>query len=130
MKAQIQTQRQRCEEKREYLSEQFKNYVCYRHLIERNKHQSHFDSDQSISLPFILVSTKDSPDNEVEISFGDCNRSLNIAMKKPMKCIGDADTLMKLRLYKVDREWLRESVPEAEKYMGMLNETQVKDIIE
>jgi len=48
------------------------------------------------------VSTKDCPENEVEISFGEQNKSLNIAMKKPMKCIGDADSLVKLDMYKVN----------------------------
>jgi len=57
---------------------------------------------KAISLPFILISTKDSPDNEVEISYGENNTSLNIAMKEPMKRIGDADTLIRLGLYKVD----------------------------
>ena len=57
--------------------------------------------EKAISLPFILVSTKDTPENEVEISFGEGNHSLSIAMKKSMKCIGDTDTLMKLGMYKV-----------------------------
>jgi hypothetical protein len=62
-------------------------------------------------LPFILVCTKDSPDNEVEITFGENNNSLNIAMKKPLKCIGDADTLMKLKMYKVDKKWMDSYIP-------------------
>lgn len=65
------------------------------------KSKGYYDPSKQIQLPFILVTTKDCPDNEVEISFADSNRSLNIAMKKPMKCIGDADTLMKLGFYKV-----------------------------
>jgi len=27
-------------------------------------------------------------------------------MKKPMKCIGDADSLVKLGMYKVNSDWL------------------------
>ena len=76
-------------------------------------------------MPFILVSTKDSPDNEVEISFGEGNRSLNIAMKKPMKCIGDADTLLKLKLYKLDKDLLDNYVPDYEKIFNVLNEKQI-----
>lgn len=55
-----------------------------------NKHRT-------IALPFILVSTTDTPDNEVstiarlnselqvEIAYGDDKTQLNIAMKKPLK---------------------------------------------
>jgi hypothetical protein len=73
-------------------------------------------------LPFIVVSTKDCPDNEVEISFGESNKSLNIAMRKPMKCIGDADTLMKLKMFKVNKDWLHDSVPDSDKILNLLNE--------
>jgi len=44
------------------------------HLIDRNrdnKAKGYFDENKSIALPFILVSTKDCPSNEVEISFGE-----------------------------------------------------------
>ena len=84
-------------------------------MIERNcdlKTKGYYDPHNSISLPFILVATKDCPENEVEISFGDQNKSLNIAMKKPMKCIGDADTLIRLGLYKVSEEFIFNHIPE------------------
>ena len=84
------------------MSDQLKHYICYKNLIERNRHVSRGMYDKTINLPFILASTKDCPDNQVDIIYGDGNRSLNIAMKKPMKCIGDADALMQLGMYKVD----------------------------
>jgi hypothetical protein len=67
-----------------------------------------------------LVSTKDCPENEVEISFGDNNRTLNIAMKKPMKCIGDADTLIKLGLYKVTEDFILSNIYEGENLLKCL----------
>lgn len=80
-------------------------------------------------MPFILVSTKDSPDNEVEISFGDNNRSLNIAMKKKMKCIGDADTLIKLGLYKVTEEQIANIGPDFYSMFRCLSDKQKKEIL-
>ena len=50
-------------------------------------------------------------------------------MKKPMKCIGDADTLMKLKFYKLERELLVSCVPDADKYLSLLNEKQIDEII-
>ena len=49
------------------------------------------------------MSTKDSIDNEVEIIYNDDKTSVNVAMKKPFLCYGDADTLIQLGLYKVDQ---------------------------
>lgn len=93
-------------------------------MIERNKDREGkgIFENEKINLPFIIVSTKDNPDNEVEISFGENNKSLNIAMKKPMKCMGDADTLMKLKLYKVGKEWMQAYIPESFKVMNLLSD--------
>lgn len=87
------------------LADQVKHYLSYKKLIHRN--QSHetqpgFNKARVLSLPFILVSTKDSPDNEVDINYEDQMTKLNIAIKMPFKCFGDADTLMQLDMYKVD----------------------------
>jgi hypothetical protein len=100
-------------------------------LIERNKEREAkgIFENEKINLPFIIVSTKDSPDNEVEISFGENNKSLNIAMKKPMKCMGDADTLMKLKLYKVDKEWMQTYIPEIQKTINLLTDRQIQEIV-
>lgn len=48
------------------------------------------------------MSTKDSPDNEVDITYREGFTMLNIAMKKPLKCYGDVDALMQLGMYKTD----------------------------
>lgn len=77
---------------------------------------------EKIHLPFVLVSTKDCPENELEFSYGDQNKTLNIAMKKPLKCIGDADTLVKMELYRVNESWIRSNIPEQQKVLGLLNE--------
>lgn len=67
-----------------------------------------------LNLPFILVSTKDSPENEVDITYEDQMTFLNIAIKMPFKCFGDADTLMQLGMYKVDSQFFHEVVPEGQ----------------
>ncbi len=75
------------------------------------------------------MSTKDSPDNELEFSYGDQNRTLNIAMKKPLKCIGDADTLVKMEMYKVGENWMRANIPESHRILSLLNAAQKEQII-
>lgn len=49
-------------------------------------------------------------------------------MKKPLKCIGDADTLMRLGMYKVSKKWLNAYIPENDRILELLNENQVQEI--
>ena len=42
-------------------------------------------------------------------------------MKKPMKCIGDADTLIKLGLYKVSESFIYENIQDGENILKCLN---------
>lgn len=76
---------------------------------------------QTVSLPFVLISTQDTLENEVEISFGEKNQTMNIAMKKQMNFIGDVDALMKLGMYKVKEDWLHQNVPECESVLRALS---------
>jgi len=46
-------------------------------------------------------------------------------MVQPMKCIGDADTLMKLKMYRVTKEWLDTKIPNSEKVLGLLDKRQI-----
>lgn len=41
-------------------------------------------------------------------------------MKKPMKCIGDADALIKLKLHKVNKEWISKNLRDCNKIISML----------
>ncbi|CDW76479.1 transcription factor-like protein dpb-like [Stylonychia lemnae] len=132
LKFQVQQIENRVEQKREVLFDQYKHFISYKNLIHRNKQDKDkgcYDPNKSVSLPFILVSTKDCPDNEVEISFGEQNKSLNIAMKKPMKCIGDADTLIKLEMYKVSQKWVEQVIPDSIPILKSLNEKQRYEIL-
>jgi hypothetical protein len=61
-----------------------------------------------------LVATSDSPDNEVDLLYSEDNSSLNISMKKPFDFYGDADTLMKLGLYRVSEREYANNIPAAE----------------
>lgn len=45
-------------------------------------------------------------------------------MKKPMKCIGDADTLLKLGFYKVSQEWFDCNMAEFKNVLKSLSEKQ------
>lgn len=48
---------------------------------------------------------------------------LNIAMKKPFKCIGDVDALMKLKFYRVPQSWLESEIPPGcERIMSILTQ--------
>jgi hypothetical protein len=105
--------------KKEQLADQVKHYLSYKQLIHRNSHWEHqrrcsglyHPLDRILHLPFILVSTKDSPSNEIDLVYSEDNTSVNIAMKEPFKCYGDADTLMQLGMYKVDEGFYKENVP-------------------
>lgn len=54
---------------------------------------------------------------------------MNIAMKKPMKCIGDADTLIKLGLYKVSEDFITHNIPEGDNILQCLNQRQRDEIL-
>ena len=54
---------------------------------------------------------------------------LNIAIKLPFKCFGDADTLMQLGMYKVDSQFYHNVVPESQQILKCLSQSQVNDII-
>jgi hypothetical protein len=95
--------------------------ISYKHLIQRNQQANQDKGDKYLQLPFILIATKDTADNEVELSYGEKNRTLNISMKKHMKCVGDADVLVNLGLYKVEKEWMQKNYPEAKEVMKFLN---------
>ena len=68
------------------------------------------------------MSTKDSHDNEVDITYGENLTMLNIAMKKPLSCYGDADTLMMLKMYKVDHQFYHEIVPKGNELIKFLTD--------
>lgn len=52
--------------------------------------------------------TEDSRDNEIDVTYGEGHRKIQIAVKKEISCIGDVDTLMKLRFYRVHGWWLKD----------------------
>ena len=54
------------------------------------------------------MATEDSRDNEIDVTYGEANRNIRIAVKKEIKCIGDVDTLMKLRFFRVNGGWLKQ----------------------
>lgn len=54
------------------------------------------------------MATEDCTDNEIDVTYGEANRNIRIAVKKEIKCIGDVDTLMKLRFFRVNGGWLKE----------------------
>lgn len=99
-------------------------------MIDRNRLDQEkgvfFEPDKVVKLPFILVATKDSSDNEVELSYGPGNRSLKIETKKPLKCIGDVDALMKLKFYRASKEWLKNYI--SERIMSLLPPEDLKEI--
>jgi len=98
------------ERKRATLSENLKNFICYKHLIERNEKFQTTDSTL-VRLPFVLLATKDSPENEIDLTYGPQCQTLSIAMKKPFTCIGDVDTLIKLGFSHVPMSWLQQQLP-------------------
>ena len=60
-----------------------------------------------VHLPFVVMATEDSLDNEIDVTYGEGNRNIRIAVKKEIKCIGDVDSLMKLRFFRVNGGWLK-----------------------
>ena len=67
-------------------------------------------------------------DLQVDITFGEKNQVLNIAMKKPLKCYGDVDTLMQLGMYKVDDQFYRQNIPNASQVLKFLSDVHINDI--
>lgn len=57
----------RVQQKRSQLTDYFKHMISYKHLIQRNQQLECQDPEKYLSLPFILIATKDSADNEVEL---------------------------------------------------------------
>ena len=106
----LQEQRTRVEEKRERLCEQLKHVVSYKQLVLRNQREPPQNAT-AVRLPFILVCTRDSPDNEVEFFFGEDGKNLSIAMKQQMRCVGDADVLLRLGFCRATQDWLRTQEP-------------------
>jgi len=48
------------------LGDNIKNFICYRHLIERNikdekDHPNYPNPKEIVKLPFILIETRDTP---------------------------------------------------------------------
>ncbi len=64
-----------------------------------------------MKLPFIMLATSDTQENEMEIQYGPKYNHLNISMKKDLNIIGDVDTLMMLGFYRVPEDWLRKQLP-------------------
>lgn len=95
--------------------------ISYKHLIQRNQEENLSSVDRYLPLPFILIATRDTVDNEVELSYGEKNKTLNISMKKHMKCVGDADVLVNLGLYKVSRDWIQKNYPEGQETLRLLD---------
>ena len=63
-------------------------------------------------LPFILLATEDSTDNEIDITTAKDRRNVRIEVKKEINCIGDVDALMNLQFFRVHGTWLRKEVGE------------------
>jgi hypothetical protein len=75
-----------------------------------------------------LITTKDSPDNKIDLIY-EVNGSLNVAVKKEMNCIGDIDTLMMLKFFKVPENWLCDKIPEGcDNIMEMISKRHLRDI--
>lgn len=83
-----------------------------------------------MKLPFIMLATTDSPDNEIDISYGEGYNYLNIAMRKNLNVIGDVDTLMMLGFYRVPEGWLREQLPRGQEgIMNLISEEELSNIL-
>jgi hypothetical protein len=54
------------------------------------------------------MASEDTTDNEIDVTYGEGYRNIRLAVKKEIKCIGDVDTLMKLRFFRVDGGWLKQ----------------------
>jgi hypothetical protein len=54
------------------------------------------------------MTSEDTTDNEIDVTYGEGSRNIRLAVKKEIKCIGDVDTLMKLRFFRVDGGWLKQ----------------------
>ena len=60
----------RIEDKREMLADQVKHLLSYKQLITRNQmieKTERINKSRTLNLPYILVTTKDCPENEVSI---------------------------------------------------------------
>ena len=53
------------------------------------------------------MATEDSLDNEIDVTYGECNRNIRIAAKREINFIGDVDFLKKLRLFRVYGSWVK-----------------------
>lgn len=76
------------------------------------------------------MATEDCTDNEIDVTYGEANRNIRIAVKKEIKCIGDVDTLMKLRFFRVNGGWLKEQLPTGrDGLLDMLFNETLKEIV-
>ena len=93
------------------------NSICYKHLILRNQafeQRGQIKEDtEKVHLPFILVATEDSTDNEIDVAYDKDKRNALIEVKKEIHCIGDVDALMNLQFYRVHGKWLRQEVEDS-----------------
>jgi hypothetical protein len=59
---------------RAHLADNLKSFICYKHLIERNRKCEAINEitkdTKKVNLPFILMATKDCKDNEIDLFYG------------------------------------------------------------
>ena len=76
------------------------------------------------------MTSEDTTDNEIDVTYGEGSRNIRLAVKKEIKCIGDVDTLMKLRFFRVDGGWLKHQLPTGiDGLLNMLSKETLKDIV-
>ena len=76
------------------------------------------------------MTSEDTTDNEIDVTYGEGSRNIRLAVKKEIKCIGDVDTLMKLRFFRVDGGWLKQQLPTGtDGLLNMLSKETLKDIV-
>jgi hypothetical protein len=79
-----------------------KHVVGLESLIERNKKEELPPKNEVINFPFILLSTKNQRDNEIQLNFSNDKRKLDICVKQPVDLMGDMDALIELGMHQVE----------------------------
>ncbi|TNV74179.1 hypothetical protein FGO68_gene10086 [Halteria grandinella] len=130
LQRQIDAQEKRNEEIREGVSENIKHLICYKHLLERNQkfeHSGEITYDQpKVQLPFILMASKDTKENDIGVFYGKDCKSVAIGSSMPLAFLGDMDMLLKLNFHRVPQEWVEEQMRpySIERAIGALSERQ------
>jgi hypothetical protein len=95
----IRTKQQTIEDKRRDLKEISEKYVWLKGLLERNLGQEPKPSNEELlPFPYILVATQDDPTNSVSIRLNTTNTKVWSSFSKPIKIVGDSDSIVHFRL--------------------------------